>query len=345
MRPGALGGEDLRGDLAQLGLPELLLLLTARGCSGALTLQTPLGAGEVRLYEGEIVDALYRRLEGQKALFRLLSEPEGIYAFAAGEAALLRRIDAPTPALLREGRRHLEELRRLRDAVALGEDGLVALAQPAAADSDVARSVLEMLKTPHTVSEILDEVPALDLDVLVALCALLETGKVRRIAGGSGKVDLCDADQLGVLAALAKRVARSGFGGVPRVVFAASPQRLLGLRAALARLSQAVPSGEMASSGPVPQVLCTLRLSESVDLEVLALPLVETYSPLWGIVLPSCTALAVAAHESSPLLESACQRGGVPVLETAAAVGEGDETDAREVALLIQRLLASGAGD
>lgn len=343
MRQASLAGDDLRGDLQQLGLPELLQLLSARGCSGALTLQTPLGAGEIRLYEGAIVDALYRRLEGQKALFRLLSEPEAIYAFAAGEAELLRRIDAPTPALLREGRRQLDELRQLRDALALGEDGLVALTHPASADTDIARSVLEMLTTPHTVAELLDEVPALDLDVLTALCALLEAGKVRRIAGGSGKVELCDGEQLAVLAVLAKRVARSGFGGVPRVVFAASPQRLLGLRAALARLSQAVPSAETAAPGPIPQVLCSLRLSESVDLEVLALPLVEVYSPLWGLVLPSCTALAVAAHESSPLLESACQRAGVPVLDTAAALGEGDETDAREVALLIQRLLASGA--
>ena len=38
---------------------------------------TSSGAGEVRMGEGEVLDAVYRRLEGEKAPYRLLGEREG----------------------------------------------------------------------------------------------------------------------------------------------------------------------------------------------------------------------------------------------------------------------------
>ncbi|HEX3849909.1 MAG TPA: DUF4388 domain-containing protein, partial [Polyangiaceae bacterium] len=75
-RAGAAVAEsgDLRGNLQQIGILDLLQLLSMNRRSGSLSITTQAGAGEVRVADGEIVDAVYRRLEGEKALYRLLGE-------------------------------------------------------------------------------------------------------------------------------------------------------------------------------------------------------------------------------------------------------------------------------
>lgn len=338
---------DFRGDLAQLPLPDLLQLLGMNRRSGTVTLQTPLGTGEVRLLDGEIVDALYRRLEGQKALFRLLGEREGTFSFASGASpSLLRRIEASTHSLLMEGMRQFDEVRRLREALGLEHDALIAQVSPALDASDIVQLLLEMLASPRTLSELLDEVPALDLEILSTLSDFLDEGVVRRIAGGTQRVELADSERLGVLAALAKRVARPGFRGAPRVAIAASPRRLLGLMAALGRIVEAMLPSEAVPTAPIPHVLATLRLGEGVDLDVIGLPLVEAYAPYWAIVLPGCTAVALADGTRSELLENACALAGIPLIDALPVLGADDETDAdaQRAASLVHRLLESAAG-
>lgn len=336
---------DFRGDLAQVSVPDLLQLLSMNRRSGTLTLQTPLGTGEVRLFDGEVVDALYRRLEGQKALYRLVGEREGIFSFASGASmSLLRRIDAPTNSLLLEGMRQFDEVHRLRDAMRLESDGFIAVASPTSEASDTVQQLLEMLVTPRTLGELLDEVPALDLEILSALKDLLDSGAVRRIAFGSQRVELADPERLGVLAALAQRVARAGFRGSPRVGVAGSPRRLLGVLAALGRIAEAMLPSEAVPTAPIPHVLATVRLGDGVDLDVIGLPLVEAYAPLWGFVLPGCTSIALAGDDGSELLESACSLASVPILDARHLLGDDDDCDAERVALLIQRLLESAAG-
>lgn len=336
--------KDFRGALGQVSVTDLLQLLGMNRRSGALTLQTPLGTGEIRLVDGEVVDALYRRLEGQKALFRLLGERDGIFSFASGASmSMLRRIDAPHHSLLMEGMRQFDEVKRLRDTLDLESDGLIALTPPCAEDSETVQLLLDMLLTPRTLTELLDEVPALDLEVLTALSELLDAGVVRRIPFGSQRVELSDPERLGVLSALAKRVARAGFRGSPRVGIAASPRRLLGILAALGRIAEAMLPSEAIPSAPVPHVLATLRLGDGVDLDVVGIPLVEAYAPLWGFVLPGCASVAVA--DATPkILETACSLAHVPLLDARPLLGDEDDCEAQRVAALVQRLLESAAG-
>src|SRR5262245_38037265 len=62
---------EVRGDLSQVPLIDLLQLLSMNRRTGVLTVTTSSGVGEVRMGEGEVHDAVYRRLEGEKALYRL----------------------------------------------------------------------------------------------------------------------------------------------------------------------------------------------------------------------------------------------------------------------------------
>ncbi len=336
---------DFRGDLAQVSVVDLIQLLAANRRSGVLVLQTPLGAGEVRFAHGDVIDALYRRLEGKKALFRLLGEREGTFSFVGGAASsFLRRIDAPAHALLMDGIREVDETKELRATLALGDDALVALLPGTPDGSDVRAMVLTMLATPHTLGELVDEVSGLDLDVLKSVADLLRDGKLRRITGGMRRVELSDPDRLGVLSALAKRVIRPGFRDAGRLAIAAAPGRLLAVMASVGRIAEAMVPSEAVPTTPIPHVLATLRLAEAVDLDIIGIPLVEAYAPLWALVLPGCAALALLDDQPRETLENACQLASVPLVDASQTLGPSEDASPEAMAALVQRLLESAAG-
>lgn len=337
-------GGDVRGNLQQIGILDLLQLLSMNRRSGSLSITTQAGAGEVRLSDGEIVDAVYRRLEGEKALYRLLGESEGVFSFASGAGHSLRRIVLPTRSLLLEGMRHIDETKRRREQLDSESDAFLAIVPPETSPREAGQRVLEVLLAPRTLAELLDEVPIADLDVLEALSELLDLGHIRRIPAGAARVELADAERLTVLAALAKRVTRAGFRAPVRVAIAASQQRLATLTHAVSRIADAIAPTEMVPTAPIPHALATLRLAEGGELGVLGLPLVEAYSPLWAMVLPSCAAVARLDRGVSDVLESACSNAGVVVLDATELVPDGLEGDPEHVATLLRTLLERAAG-
>jgi len=166
---------------------------------------------------------------------------------------------------------------------------------------------------------------------------------VRKIASNQARVELADAERMAVLAALAKRAVRAGYRGAARVVVAASLQRLVTLMHAISRIADAVVPTEAVPAAPVPYALATLRLGEA-DLEVMGLPLVEAYAPLWGLVLPGAAALARIEQTASDALDTACSVAAVPVLEASALLQDGDESDPEQVATLLRMLLEKALG-
>jgi hypothetical protein len=340
--PVAAAGGDFRGDLLQVSVADLLQLLGANQRSGTLSIVTPSGQGEVRLVNGEIVDAAYRRVDGEKALIRLLGEAEGKFAFVGGTQQTLRRIQRPSHALLMDGMRQLDEAKRIRDQLAIGHDSLLAVVLPRPDFGDVEQRVLEALLTPRVIGELLDEVPVLDLYVLTALSSLLERGAVRRFAGGTLRVELGDPERLGLFAVLAKRVARPGFDGPPRIGIAASQQRLMATLPSLSRISDTTVTTEVPAA-PVPYRLATVRLPDGVTLEITGLPLVEAFTPLWTFVLPSCAAIA-HLEAGGEALEAGCRLASVPLVDGEAVVGNGTDTEPERLAALIRLTLERAAG-
>jgi hypothetical protein len=337
-------GGDLRGNLQQIGILDLLQLLSMNRRSGTLSVTTQVGAGEVRVADGEIIDAVFRRLEGEKALYRLLAETDGVFSFASGAAHSLRRIVLPTSALLLEGMRHIDETKRRRDALDSEFEAFLAVFPAEAGAREASQRVLEVLLAPRTLVELLDEVPLADLEVLDALTELLDSGQVRRIAAGAARVELADAERLTVLAALAKRATRAGFRGPVRVAVAASQQRLATLSHAIGRIADAMVPTEAVPGAPIPHALATLRLGDGAELAVIGLPMIEVYAPLWGLVLPGCAVVAQLESGVFEVLEAACSHAGVPIVDATVLLPEGEEGDPACVASLLRSVLECAAG-
>lgn len=303
------GTGEIRGDLAQVPLPDLLQLLSMGRKTGTLGVTTSNAAGELRLADGEVVDAMFRRAEGMKAVIRLLGEREGAFHFSPDTAPTLRRIREPIHSILMEGTRQVDEVRRMKEQLGLATNThLVALQveDPRAVDTgDVMGSeVADLLVAPRTLDDLLDEIPRPDLDVLQALARLDEAGLLRRLPMGDLRPSLAGPEGMVVLRGLARRLKPRGYRGPGRLVFMGSPAKIRLARQALLRLAEAVPGadvgGEM-SADRLMEATATLQLGESVALDIVTIVDRADLAPVFPLSLNGAIAVVTFDRPSQAL--------------------------------------------
>lgn len=305
----AHGSGEIRGDLAQVALPDLLQLLSMGRKTGTLSVTTSSAAGELRLAEGEVVDAMFRRAEGMKAVIRLLGEREGAFQFAPGNAPPLRRIRDPMSSILMEGTRQVDEIRRRREALGLTtQSHLVALQvedpRSVPTSDSVASEIADLLVTPRTLDDLLDEIPRNDLDVLTALVRLDEEGKLRRLPMGDLRPSLAGPEGMVVLRGLARRLRPRGFRGPGRLVLTGSPGKIRLARQALGRLAEAVPGADVGGESTTDRLVeatAVLQLGESVGLEIVTLVDRNDLAPLEALITTGAIAIVTLDRPSPGL--------------------------------------------
>jgi DNA-binding response OmpR family regulator len=108
-----LGGSGLRGDLSQVGLSSLLVLIELERKTGLLQLRHAIeGAAQILVREGKVVHA---RLEAAPepvdadCIYHLLTWSAGEFEFVSCLVEGVDRVNASTTHLLMEGARRLDE--------------------------------------------------------------------------------------------------------------------------------------------------------------------------------------------------------------------------------------------
>jgi len=331
--PAPHGAGEIRGDLAQVALPDLLQLLAMGRKTGTLSVTTSNSAGELRLADGEVVDAMFRRAEGMKAVIRLLGEREGAFQFAPGNAPPLRRIRDPISSILMEGTRQVDEIRRLREVLALTtQSHLMALQvedpKSVPTTDSIASELADLLTTPRTLDDLLDEVPRNDLDVLTALVRLDEEGKLRRLPMGDLRPSLAGPEGMVVLRGLARRLRPRGFRGPGRLVITGSAGKIRLARQALGRLAEAVPGADIGGENTTDRLIeatAVLQLGESVALEIVTVVDRSDLAPLQPLVCTGAIAV-VTLDRPSPGLAAMVEELEVALVD-ARSVGDDFESD------------------
>lgn len=341
--------QEVRGNVQQMPLVDLLQLLTMNQRSGALSVTTPGGNGEVRLADGQIVDAIYRRLDGEKALFRLLGAQEGQFAFVPGEGAA-RRILTPTNALLMEAMRQIDELRQLRREIAPASEVFLAHEPPSRPSREIVegekleRELLTALQVPRGLDELCDEIAASDLETVTALGKLVTAGRVQAMPLSSLTAPFAPEGQLSILRALVARLTPKGFLPPPRVVIAASLRRMLGLAHAVRYIEGVVANSDVPPRAALPRPFGTLRLGEGVELSLVGLPVDDTFAPVWALTLPGAAAVVRIDGAGGPAFEQCCEAVEVQLLEAEQLVTELDVAMPSQVAALVRAAIETAAG-
>jgi CheY-like chemotaxis protein len=282
---------ELKGDLEQVALFDLLQVFAANHRTGKLHVEAPGGTADVWVQQGRIADAVMASAMGDKALYRILALREGRFVFLPDVTPPRLGIDAPTDHLLMEAVRQADEVGRLRDELP-PPTAHVHLEGSPEAPSEAARVIMAHLHEPLTVQTLLDRVPMTDLRVLEGLRDLLASGAIR-VDDGQGEVLRFAAEEdLPAMRAAALRLRRPGVDGPPRLaVMVGSHDELSRFLRALGPVHGFVPAREapvdlgLAPMGPVG----ALRF-DGADLELFALPAHPTLRPLVGLVLGQVTA-------------------------------------------------------
>ena len=276
--------QEIEGSLSQLSIPDLMQILGMNKRSGKLSLERGNERGEISVVEGRPVNARMGRVEGEKALFRLLVWSEGTFTFAPGTHSGKPRIQRGMDDALLEAMRQADEVNRLLPGLPARSVRLV-LAPDADLTKDqhpVTAQVVDLLRQPRALGEVLDLSPATDLEVVGVLLTLLQKGVARMAEGdkeeGNGPL-LGPAE----LHALRGRILRGR--GPSRE--ATAKLFVCGSGPAVARRLLSQVSGIAAVSAEPPAVksgfgtLGRLDLSELLHLDFCVLPPAEAARPLW----------------------------------------------------------------
>lgn len=276
--------QEIEGSLSQLGIPDLLQLLAMNKRSGRLTLTKGTDNGEIFVGEGKPIHARSGRAEGEKALFRLLSWNEGSFHFSPGSPSPGKaRIERAMDDALLEGMRQADEIARLTPQLP-SRNVRLTLAPDAALPKDqhpVTAQVVELLREPRAISDILDLAPATDLEVLGVLTTLLQKGVAR--------ITELEMDEKGPLLGPAEVHALRGrvLRGRPAPGLAVAKVFLCGggpagSRRVLKELPELIPvEADPPSIKSGFGTLARLEVSEVLRLDFCLLPSAEAARPLW----------------------------------------------------------------
>jgi CheY-like chemotaxis protein len=173
----------LQGQLAEVGLPDVLHIITNNRKTGELIINTSAFRDPVRLYfqDGQVVNANFKKSNGLKALFRTITLDEGHFSFENKTLAVKRVIDEKLDNLLLEGYRQLDEFEMLRARFPNGFDTPLRPGTEKAVQSGlttVDAVVLFAVGAQATVQQVLDKVANTDFEVLESIINLLDAGLI-----------------------------------------------------------------------------------------------------------------------------------------------------------------------
>ena len=277
--------QEIEGSLSQLGIPDLMQILGMNKRSGRLNLERGNERGEIIVSDGRAVNARLGRVEGEKALFRLLAWTDGNFTFAPGASNVKARINRAMDDALLEGFRQADEVNRLLPTLPPRNTrlGLAPDADLTQEQHPVTAQVMELLRQPRALGEVLDLAPANDLDVLGVLSTLIQKG-VARVAEGdeadAGRGPLLGPAEMHALRGRVlrgKSMLRVATGKVFVVGSGASAARKVLSRVPHLAAVSAEPSAVKSGFG----MLGRLELSEVLHLDFCVLPPAEAAQPLW----------------------------------------------------------------
>jgi CheY-like chemotaxis protein len=233
---------ELRGDLDQVALFDLLQVFAANARTGRLVLARGDTDATIWVEGGEVVDATVGGVSGEKALYRALAVVEGQFVFTPTEHVGKRRIQGSVSSLLMEAARRADEVERLTPSLP-SRRALLRRSLDSRPPDPAGMEVMTLLGADRSVQELLDLAATHDLELLQALLRLIEEGAVEVLSTQVVEVDLCREDEALMLGAAAAELRRSGLKGAIRVgVIAEGREDVVSFARALSGIRQFRPA-------------------------------------------------------------------------------------------------------
>jgi CheY-like chemotaxis protein len=294
--------EPVEGDLAQIALADLLQLFHVSRETGRfeVTRERERGRtsrGQVVLRGGDVIAASVDAAEGEKALYRLLAWDRGHFHFKPGAVTEPATIQRPTRALLREGKRQVEEWERLSGELPPLSGHVTLKIQRSALPNVIhplTQEVLLVLELYSRVQEVVDHCSYPDYQVLRTLHTLIRRGMVELRRGPDPATSPAAETRLFAPARVA-RLREWMEPGRPRGASARDAKLLVVASDAgatrdfvrmLARLPGVAIDERFTTGSYSADDLISLgriTVEEGLGIELLHTPISERFAPLWPV--------------------------------------------------------------
>ncbi len=175
------GEKEIEGKLEQMSLIDLLQILTINRRDGTILVENAENGekGFVYLEKGYIINAMLGRIEGEKALFRLLKWKKGRFEFIPGRPISPVHIKTSPDNLLMEAMRQMDEYEKRKTALPTLNDH-VRLVKPLHELDEtlkpITKEVLLLAEFYTRVEDIMENCTYPDYEVLVTIKALIDRG-------------------------------------------------------------------------------------------------------------------------------------------------------------------------
>jgi len=182
-RRASVPGRPMSGSIDEIPLPDLIQLLSTSRKSGVLSVRSDQGHGRIYMRRGQIyycsIDDAFD-LTPHKAFYRMLTWTSGTFELEPpDERNVLEEIQESTEALLMEGMRQLDELRRMENELPSREKRLqlaIPLHPPLRELSPAELDILQAAINHGTVGDTLDRASQTDLEAAQRLLSLIQRG-------------------------------------------------------------------------------------------------------------------------------------------------------------------------
>ncbi len=356
--------KEIEGNLAQISLVDLIQIFSMNKKDGTITIYSEKGNGFIYLQEGNIINATFEKVEGVKAFYRLLAIRNGKFEFIPHRALTPTRITSTTESLLMEGMRHIDELKKSKDILP-HLDARVKLKKKLSElpkqVRTITQEVLLLLEFYDKVEDIVDNCTFPDYDVLRVLMALLEKGIIEIVQQTTPKTSGMDTSILAneevfkllEIVSVNKHTKLESHRG--RVIILSA--NYISLKTFINGINN-MPKFTLNSSFAIASrddiffgEVGVLALTELLGIEILSVPPLIEYGPLW-MALSNSTVGAIVLFDKgskeilSPFLKAVNKFKNAKDIPVAYVFVTPDEVESKnKIIPTLRKLLSAGSDD
>jgi len=168
---------DLKGNLQQMNLAEILQTLGMAKKSGGLKIINQSLVGKIYFDSGNIVQASLGKYKSEEAVYRIVSWDEGYFDFDSNDKTDKEAIGTSTNSLLMEGFRQKDEYLKYKQAMP-SYDSIVKLTKTEQPDDlkPASQKIIALIDGQHSIQEIINISPINYLITVKIIYTLLKKG-------------------------------------------------------------------------------------------------------------------------------------------------------------------------
>jgi CheY-like chemotaxis protein len=173
---------DLKGNLQQMSLAEILQTLGMARKSGGLKIVNRSLVGKIYFDSGDIVQASLGKYKSEEAVYRILAWDEGYFEFDSNDKTDKAAISTNTNSLLMEGFRQRDEYIKYKQAMS-SFDSIVKLEATEQSDEtkSASQKIVALVDGQRTIQDIVNTSPINYLITVKILYTLLKKGVIEAI--------------------------------------------------------------------------------------------------------------------------------------------------------------------